>query len=280
MATLAAMALVVVLPSAPTFAATTVYVTGDVGDPGGAMALTGRQLTSTSAPVVITGDIAYETGSKADYAANFTPYFGAFTDRSWPVLGNHDYGSGFPYYFTYWGDRVGSVAQPWYAATFGSWRFLMLDSNCEFIGGCEKGSAEYQWVKQQLATHSGRCVAAVWHHPRWSTGPHGDNASVAELFGLLRRRHVDLLLTGHDHDYQRFFPSDARGTRDRDGVTEFVVGTGGAALYDFASTSPLIAARSSASHGVLKLRLSDSGYRWKFLATSGTFSDSGAAKCR
>lgn len=265
--------------SVPAFGATTVYVTGDLGDPGGAMALTSAQLAGTKAPVLLAGDIAYETGSQADYAANFTPYFGSFIERMWPVPGNHDYGSGFPYYFSYWGSRVGSIEQSWYAKTIGSWRVLMLDSNCEFIGGCTKGSPEYRWASAQLKSFLGQCVAAVWHHPRWSTGPHGNNDAVTDLYALLVRRHVDLLLTGHDHDYQRFYRSDADGVRDRQGVREFVVGTGGAALYDFTSDSPLIAKRSSASYGSLKLTLRSRGYRWEFMPTSGTFSDSGHAKC-
>ena len=266
-------------PSPTPTATTTVYVTGDVGQSGGGMALTADQLTSVSDPVILPGDITYTNGTSAEYAANYTPYFGSFVDRSWPVPGNHDYGTGWPYYFTYFGSRVGSTAQPWYAKQFGSWLFLMLDSNCTRNGGCDASSAQYAWVTQQLQSFTGKCVAAVWHHPRWSDGPHGDNATMGDMFALLRANDVEALFSGHDHDYERFMPSDANGTYDAQGVAEFVVGTGGASLYDFATTSTLTAARSKESHGVLKLELSETGYAWSFLPTSGSFADSGTANC-
>lgn len=263
----------------PTPTTTTVYVTGDIGWSGGGQSETGEQLRAVSNDVLLTGDITYSNGTEAEYATNFTPYFGDFKDRSWPVPGNHDYGTGWPYYLTYWGDRVGSYSEPWYAKRFGDWLFLMLDSNCTVNTGCGTTSPQYLWAKSQLESFSGTCVAAVWHHPRWSTSQHGNNASVSDLFALLREHNVEMLLAGHDHVYERFLPSSASGTYDSEGVAEFVVGTGGASLYSFPTSSTLTANTSDASYGVLKLDLNASGYAWQFLPTSGTFTDSGTANC-
>lgn len=263
----------------PTPTVTTVYVTGDIGWSGGGQDLTGSQLHAVSDPVVLPGDVTYFNGTSAEYAANFTPFFGSFDQRAWPVPGNHDYGTGWPYYFTYWGARVGTQAAPWYAKQFGDWLFLMLDSNCSVNSGCGTTSEQYAWAKSQLEAFGGTCVAAVWHHPRWSTSQHGDNSSVSDLFALMREHHVELVLSGHDHDYERFFPSNSAGAYDTNGVAQFVVGTGGASLYNFNTTSPLTAAKSNASYGVLKLDLNATGYGWEFMPTSGTFTDSGTSAC-
>ena len=123
-------------------------------------------------------------------------------------------------------------------------------------------------------------MAAVWHHPRFSSGEHGNDPAVADLWATLEGAGADVVLNGHDHDYERFAPQAGDGTPSADGMREFVVGTGGAALRPFATIRANSEVRSSSAHGVLKLTLRAGGYDWHFVPVSGkTFTDAGTGAC-
>ncbi len=99
-----------------------------------------------------------------------------------------------------------------------------------------------------------------------------------ELYRILYNANVDLVLTGHDHLYERFAPQDADGRLDTvRGIREFVVGTGGVPLYDFQAVKPNSEVRLKA-HGVIRLTLSSDRYQWDFLATAGP-GDNGSTAC-
>ena len=130
---------------------------------------------------------------------------------------------------------------------------ISLNSNCSFVpGGCAAGSPQEQWLKDDLAAHPNECTLAYWHHPRFSSGIHGDDASVAPFWDALYQAGADVVLNGHDHDYERFAPQNPSGQADpTQGISEFVVGTGGAELRRFPQqSSPTARSESREQNGV------------------------------
>jgi hypothetical protein len=258
-------------------------VSGDIGlcpGLGGAPDQTAALIDGDAGVVVEPGDIAYPNGTDSDFADCYDPYYGQFKDITYPVPGNHEYNSGATGYFNYFGSGVGSLAEPWYAVDIGGWRFLMLNSNCGLVGGCSAGSPQYLWLADELAGSLPECIAAVWHHPRWSSGSHGPYAGTQDLYALLADHGADLLLTGHEHDYERFAQMTAAETVDAGGIREFVVGTGGQSLRPFGSPATGSEIRLNDSRGVLRLDLGASDYTWEFLPTeAGGSTDSGSESC-
>jgi acid phosphatase type 7 len=126
-----------------------------------------------------------------------------------------------------------------------------------------------------------QCTLAYWHHPRFSSGQHGDTAAVAPLWQALYEAGAEIVLSGHDHNYERFAPQTAGGSLDAArGIRQFVVGTGGKNHYALSSARPNSEVRDGDTFGVLKLTLGPSSYSWQFIPESGkTFSDSGSANC-
>jgi len=124
-------------------------------------------------------------------------------------------------------------------------------------------------------------VAAIWHHARWSSGYHGGDTRTDALVGDLYAAGAELLVTGHDHHYERFAPQRPDGKLDRArGIREFVVGTGGGRLYPTFLPRPNSEVRSNSVHGVLALTLEPGGYAWRFVPTkAGGFTDEGSGVC-
>jgi hypothetical protein len=85
-----------------------------------------------------------------------------------------------------------------------------------------------------------------------------------------------VVLTGHDHLYERFAPQDPEGRSDPARcITQFVVGTGGVPLYDFRVRRPNSVAQVR-EHGILKLTLNPESYNYEFIAVGGGARDFGA----
>jgi hypothetical protein len=148
---------------------------------------------------------------------------------------------------------------------------VVLNSNCALVG-CDQGSPQVRWLRDDLAAHPSDCLLAYWHHPRWSSGRHGSDPSTDEFWQDLRGAGADVVLSGHDHSYERLTV---------DGVREFVVGTGGRSLYPF-EKPPIdgTEARSDDAYGLLWLSLEEGGYSWEFLALGRSgFTDSGTGSC-
>jgi 3',5'-cyclic AMP phosphodiesterase CpdA len=197
------------------------------------------------------------------------------------VPGNHDYYNN-PHaegYFGYFGSQAGPVGRGYYRFDAGSWRVYALTSEC--ARGTRCYIRQYRWLRADLVNNPHQCVLAMWHRPRFSSGAeHGSSTRMAPVFKLLYNKGAEIVLTGHEHDYERFAPTDSDGNPVAKGLRQWVVGTGGAPLYSFAST-PLAASevRNADTHGVLRLDLGPSGYDWQFIATQGSFTDSGSATC-
>ncbi len=140
-------------------------------------------------------------------------------------------------------------------------------------------TAQLAWLKSDLRSHPTKCVLAYWHHPLYNGGHHLPSTRMHDTFEALYGAGAEVVLNGHDHNYQRFAPMNADGQTRTNGVREFVVGTGGASLYRFEHTAPHLQVKYNGTRGVLRLKLYDGGYSWKFIPTSGTFSDAGNASC-
>lgn len=270
-------------PAAPpvvTAAGSTVYAVGDIGDCGGDPAATSRLIPKGGALLAL-GDLAYPNGSKRDFRKCYLPSYGTHRPTTHPVPGNHEY---YDYprlaYFGVFGSAEGSRERPWYVLRRGAWTIYQLNSNCSFFDGdCGSDSRQYKWLNRHLAAHPTRCIAASWHHPRWSASEHGPEESMGPMYRLLTRNGADLLLSGHDHNYQRFPRLSATGKRDPAGLRQFVVGTGGAGLYSREPSAVEPTVFNSDHHGVLRLRLAATGYSWDFLSTDGAAVDSGSDTC-
>jgi hypothetical protein len=233
------------------------------------------------ATVVVLGDNAYPDGSVQDFAACYDPTWGAVKARTWPVAGNHEYetpdAAG---HFGYFGAAAGSPETPWQVRELAGWRVYLLDSECGRGRARCSEPDQLAWLRADLAEHPASCILAAWHRPRFSSGPHGSNASVDPMWRILAGAGADIVLAGHDHLYERFAPLDADGRPADGGLRSWVVGTGGGQLYHVRSPLPVSEARWDAAFGVLELDLRPGDYDWTFHAALGEpFEDTGSGSC-
>lgn len=228
--------------------------------------------------VLTLGDNQYPNGDLADFQAYYAPSWGRFRAAIRPVPGNHDYRTANAEgYVRYFGQAARPEGESFYSFDVGSWHLIALDSNVE------RGpqSAQERWLKQDLAATRQRCILAYWHHPRFSSGrKHGSDPSQATLWTDLYQAGADIVLNGHEHNYERFGPQNPMGIADpRGGIREFVVGTGGGGLYaDFGQPLANSEFRDARSFGVLRLTLSDGSYTWQFVRTDGVVLDAGPSQ--
>jgi acid phosphatase type 7 len=233
--------------------------------------------------VLTLGDAAYDRGEPSEFTECYGPTWGRALDRTRPVPGNHEYGTdGAQGYFDFFGSRAGAPGKGWYSYDLGAWHVIALNSNCREVGGCDRGSEQERWLRADLNQHRTRCTLAYWHHPRFSSGAHhGSQEHVRDLWQALYETGADVVLSGHEHNYERFAPLDPTGTVDQaQGIREFVVGTGGRSLYPFDRPLPGSELRESDTYGVLQLTLNADGYDWQFLPVDGeSFTDAGSDRC-
>jgi hypothetical protein len=233
------------------------------------------------AAVLTLGDNQYEDATYTKYLQSFDPSWGRLKPLIRPGVGNHEYlTGGAAGYFQYFGAAAGDPAKGYYSFDVGAWHLVALNSNCSQAGGCGSGSPQEAWLHADLAAHPTGCTLAYWHHPRWSSGQHGSSASYDAFWRDLYSAGVELVLNGHDHDYERFAPQNPAGAADPLGIREFVVGTGGKNHTAFVNVQPNSQVRNESSYGVLKLTLHTSRYDWQFLPEAGqTFTDNGSNTC-
>jgi hypothetical protein len=244
---------------------------------------TANLVDNLSGVVAIPGDAVYEYGLPEEYANCYEPSWGRFKSRTRPVAGDHDYKTpGAEGFFGYFGLAGGEMGKGWYSYEVGSWHVVALNSNCDQVGGCGPGSPEEAWLRADLAAHPNTCTLAYWHAPLFSSGSHGGEPAVEPLFQALYDNGVEIVLNGHDHNYERFAPQDPGGGLDQDnGVREFVVGTGGRVMRAMdAVNQPNSEAANDTTFGVLDLKLNAAGYDWSFIPVAGaSYTDSGSSAC-
>jgi hypothetical protein len=268
--------------SAPLIAAA-----GDIAcEPGGLVTPTTCQQRATSdllvrqplSAVLTLGDEQYVEGRLSAFRKSYAPTWGRRLSITHPAPGNHEHLSGGGGFYAYFGKAAGSPSHPYYSFDIGAWHVIALDSDCA-DAGCGKGSPQERWLAADLRAHHTRCTLAFWHEPRFSSGGHGSHVEYAQFWRDLFDAGADVVLNGHDHDYERFAPQTPMGRADPHGIREFVVGTGGKDLRFFHVIKANSQVRAS-SFGVLELRLLPAGYSWRFVSISGsTFRDRGSGRC-
>lgn len=264
----------------------TIFAAGDIADcrklpaqKSGAAAtaeLILRQPES-QAPVLTLGDNTYPNGAPAEFTDCYAPTWGQFKDRTYPAPGNHDYYTpGAKGYFEYFAAAAGPHQRGYYRFVLGAWQVYSLNSYLK----PEQHQAQLAWLQQELAANPARCILAYWHHPMFSSGGHGNSPRMKQAWQLLQAAGADLVLTGHDHTYERFAPQDADGRAVESGIMQFVVGTGGSHLYAFGRRAANSLSGHNESHGVLKLVLKQGAYTWQYLTADGhPYKDAGSASC-
>jgi Phosphoesterase family/Calcineurin-like phosphoesterase/Bacterial Ig domain len=225
------------------------------------------------------GDV-YENGSQAEFYnwyGTSSTFFGQFRSITDPTVGNHEYltpnASG---YFDYW-DNIPS----YYSFNAGGWHFISLNANAPRIP-VGPGSAQYQWLQQDLAANAQTCTIVYYHEPLFNIGPEGTVTQLMPMWSLMAQYGVSIVLNGHDHDYQRWVPLDGSGQPSPTGITEFVAGTAGHGIQKFIKTDSRVAYSNDtepAAFGVLLLQLGQTGATFAFQSITGSILDSGSIPC-
>jgi acid phosphatase type 7 len=247
---------------------------------------TARLVGSIDGATVLTlGDEAYPDGTAQDFEECYEPSWGQFKERTRPSPGNHEYETeGASAYFDYFGKAAGDPDEGYYSYDLGAWHIVALNSNCG-VGEirCGFGSPEGRWLKEDLAANDEqKCTLAYFHHPLFTSGSYRPGIErVERLWEILYAGGVDVVLNGHDHNYQRFAPQDPNGKADpQRGIREFVVGTGGRSLNKISDPIANTEVYNDQTYGVLELTRHPKKYEWEFVPVEGeTFSDSGGARC-
>jgi acid phosphatase type 7 len=253
----------------------------DCKDLSGAEA-TAKLLVQIPGTVMAVGDLAYPDGSKENFAC-YDKTWGRVKSRTRPAPGNHEFhAAGGAPYFDYFGPAAGDPKTGYYSYELGTWHIIVLNSECKDVGGCEAGSPQEKWLRADLAAHPAACTLAYWHKPLFSSGSaHGNDLTVKPFFQALYEANADVVIGGHDHDYERFAPQTPDAVADpARGIREFVVGTGGKNHRPFVEPRPNSETRDATAFGVLKLTLKPGAYDWQFIPEAGkTFTDSGSGTC-
>jgi acid phosphatase type 7 len=229
--------------------------------------------------VLALGDLQYPDGTLYDFENSYALTWGRFKDKTYPAIGNHEYGNLGQGYFAYFGERAGAPDKGYYSFDLGTWHLVALNSNCWAVGGCTEDSPQGVWLREDLTAHANRCTLAFWHHPRFNSGKHGDNADTVGLWNILTERKAEVLLHGHSHIYERFAPQLSDGTPSADGLRQFIVGTGGVNLYRIEKETPNSEFTNDRNFGVLFMTLKEGSYDWKFVNIAGETLDAGEGIC-
>jgi acid phosphatase type 7 len=266
-------------PSGPPTTGEAVLVgAGDIATCGvTASEATAKLLDGIPGTVFTAGDHVYNGATLENFQNCYGPTWGRHRERTRPSPGNHDQetSNGIPYY-TYFGANAGPIGLGYYSYNLQSWHVVSLNSTVP----ADSGSAQAQWLRQDLESNRAGCTVAYWHHALFSSGQNGDHSWMQDIWRILYDAGVDVVLNGDDHLYERFAPQDPAGRADvQRGIREFIVGTGGADLYGFPHLKPNSEVRASV-HGVLKLTLTSGSYTWEFVPVAGeAFRDSGTGVC-
>jgi hypothetical protein len=245
---------------------------------GGGAQATARVLDRIPGTVFTVGDHAYPAGTAKQYRDCYEPTWGRHKTRTRPSPGNHDYltskASG---YFDYFGESAGPDRRGYYSYEAGAWHVVSLNSAVP----ADARSEQVKWLREDLAAHPTPCTLAYWHIPVFSSGAHGNSLHMLEVWKVLYEARADVIVNGHDHDYERFAPQDPRGRKDpARGIRAFVVGTGGGGVYRFKRIRPNSEVRNYSTYGVLRLTLGATSYEWDFVQVAGVpFKDSGTSQC-
>jgi acid phosphatase type 7 len=254
------------------------------------------------------GDHQYETGTLELYRSVYDPIWGSVKDDTYPATGNHEYGGGSNSgwastgggYFDYYGARArpSNATYYWFNVNLpdgAQWLVVVLNSACGdydnppawYTPLCTTDSAQANWLRSVLdANQHVRCTMALFHQPRFaSKAPYSGKTAMQTLWDIMDNqgaaRGVDLVLSGHNHAYERLQPMTYNGTIDASrGIHSNIVGTGGRDLIPFSGAAhPARAAADDDHFGFLKLVLRGDGWTQSFKRTDGTSYDTRRMSC-
>jgi hypothetical protein len=202
-----------------------------------------------------------------DYSERVDATFGAvgLVDVILPTAGNHEWPSQGEEYLAYWRKVMGAPLGAYYSTRMAGWQVLSVNTEEPM----DRGSAQLRWLRRSVRG-GGTCRLAIMHRPRWSAGRHGDQDSVAPVWDVLTGR-ARLVLSGHDHDMQRFAP--------RGGITQLVSGAGGRSLYPVDESDRRLRFSNDTEYGALRLRLAPGEATYAFVSVDGEELDSGRVTC-
>ena len=269
-------------PPSPDSSSVALLAAGDVAacDSDGDEATAEILARHPDATIAILGDLVYPAGSPETFAECYMPTWGQFVDRTRPSLGHHDVrDDDGEAYFDIFGDRAGQHGEGWYAYELGDWQVIVLNSLCGYWYGCRAGTLQHDWLLEQLEASDARCTLAYWHSPRFSSGMHGDYEQVDDFWTALHEAGAELVLAGHDHNYERFAPMAGDGSPDSEGIAQFVVGTGGKEHREAGTPHPSSEVLIDDAFGILVLTLRSDGYDYEFVTTEGDVADAGSGAC-
>lgn len=238
--------------------------------------------------ILVLGDLQYNKGELSHFLGSYNNDWGKEKAITYPTPGNHEYetlkAAGYFEYFngSNSNGRAGEIGKGYYSFNLGDWHIVALNSNCQSVGGCDKNSAQTDWLRQDLDTATKACTLAFWHHPLFTSGKYLNSATEnrgIEFWEVLAAHKADVILNGHDHLYERFAPQTPKGVATNDGIRQFTAGTGGKILYqqkgEKANSEKII----DDSFGVLELELLTQAYKWRFISVDGQVQDSGQQNC-
>lgn len=239
--------------------------------------------------VLILGDIQYDKGELEKYKLSFVEAWKDIKPPLFVTLGNHEYGLGnsdqtfaaFSQYFP--AAKLGEKGKGYYSAIIGDWKIYSLNSNCEYVS-CNDNSPQINWLNGELAADKNKCSLAMWHHPVFTSGEHRELSSTTRgrnFWKILQQNHVDVILNGHDHNYERFAKQSVDNKLDPNGIREIVSGAGGATHYPLLPLGPKNSEKGVQNRfGYTKMKLYKTHYTWQFIAAdNGEVLDSGSDDC-
>jgi hypothetical protein len=252
-------------PPPPPGGSVDIAAAGDIATSGSGDTATSNLVLDLNPTQVYTlGDNVYPDGTLGQFNSYYDPTWGRFLAKTFPTVGNHDYHTaGASGYKTYFAPSAGNGDLLNYSHMFEGWLVVHLDSE-------GSTTAAVNFLNDRLAASSATCEIVMWHHPRFSSGEHGNDASQASLWDAAVAGDVELVLNGHDHNYERFAPVS--------GTEQLVVGTGGVGLRAIGTPEPGSQVRLR-THGVLALDVTDTGYSFEFIDTANVVQDSGSGSC-
>lgn len=246
---------------------------------------TAKLLDNIPGTVYALGDNTYEKGTLTEFNNCYGPTWGRHKARTYPAVGNHEYDTaGGVGYYTYFGaaaspldNNCTSNCKGYYSFNLGAWHIIVLNSEIT----TSVGSEQEKWLRADLAANPTSCTLAYWHTPRFSSGSTLTSNKTLPFWNALYEYGADVVLTGHEHFYERYAPQTPNGVVDEArGIRQFIIGTGGRQLRKFATIHPNSVMRNSDTFGVVKFTLHPTSYDWEFIPVAGqTFTDSGSADC-
>ncbi len=253
----------------------TFLVVGDTGSGGPEqIAVAERMVASPADFIVHTGDMIYDNGEAANFDPRFFDPYKELIDRLvfWPCLGNHDVrtASGQPWrdaFYTPANNAAGS--ENYYSFDYGNVHVAVLNSN----SSTSPGSAQYDFLDEDLAASSATWKVVAFHHTIYSSGSHGSNTTIrANLVPLFDQHGVDLVFMGHDHHYERTEPLRAGAiVAPGSGTVYVTTGGGGRELYDVGSSS--FTAYAESAHHFTRVSVDDDALLLQMVREDGVVRD-------